>query len=108
MTSSAEIMVELQALGGIIARAEAELAADSLLDLSSLDRDIEGLCRRIEGLPAEDGRRVQSRLVAIIDDFGRLGRSIEAKMKELKSQMGDPAGRQRAYIAHSKNAGPEK
>ena len=41
MTSSAEIIVELQALGGIIARAQAELAADSLLDLSSLEGDIE-------------------------------------------------------------------
>ncbi len=108
MTSSAEIMVELQALGGIIARAEAELAADVLLDLSSLERDIEGLCCRIEGLPAEDGRYVQPRLVAIIDDFGRLGRSIEAKMEELKGQMGDPAGRRRAHSAYSTSAEPEK
>lgn len=108
MTSSAEIIIELQALGGIIARAEAELAADSLLDLSSLEHDIEGLCRQIEGLPAEDGRYVQPRLVAIIDDFGRLGRSIEAKMEELKSQMGDPAGRQRAHSAYSQNAEPKK
>ena len=108
MTSSAEIMVELQALGGIIARAQAELAADSLLDLSSLEDDIEDLCCRIEGLPAEDGHYVQPRLVAIIDDFGRLGRSIEAKMEELKSQMGDAAGRRHAYSAYSKNAEPEK
>ncbi len=108
MTSSAEIMVELQALGGIIARAQAELAGDSLLDLSSLEGSIEDLCRRIEGLPAEDGRRLQPRLVAIIDDFGRLGRSIEAKMEELKGQLGDASGRRRAHSAYSKNAEPEK
>ncbi len=108
MTSSAEIMVELQALGGVIARAQAELAADSLLDLSSLEGDIEDLCCRIEGLPAEDGRYVQPRLVAIIDDFGRLGRSIEAKMEELRGLMGDTAGRRLAHSAYSKNAEPEK
>ncbi len=108
MTSSAEIMVELQALGGVIARAQAELAADSLVDLSSLEGHIEDLCCRIEGLPAEDGRCVQPRLVAIIDDFGRLGQSIEAKMEELKSQMGDTAGRRLAHSAYSKNAEPEK
>ncbi len=108
MTSSAEIMVELQALGGVIARAQAELAADSLVDLSSLEGHIEDLCCRIEGLPAEDGRCVQPRLVAIIDDFGRLSRSIEAKMGELKSLMGDPAGRRLAHSAYSKNAEPEK
>jgi len=108
MTSSAEIMVELQALGGVIARAQADLAAGSLLDLSSLEDDIEDLCGRIEGLPAEDGRRLQPRLVAIIDDFGRLGQAIEAKMDELKSLMGDPAGRRLAHSAYSKNAEPEK
>ena len=68
MTSSAEIMVELQALGGIIARAQADLAADSLLDLSSLEDDIEDLCCRNAGRPAEDGRYVQPPLVAIIHD----------------------------------------
>ena len=108
MTSSAEIMVELQALGGVIARAQAELAADSLLDLSSLEDDIEDLCGRIEGLPAEDSRRLQPRWVAIIDDFGRLGRAIEAKMEELKSLMGATAGRRLAHSAYSKNAEPEK
>ena len=108
MTSSAEIIIELQALGGIIARAEAELAADSLLDLSSLEHDIEGLCRQIEGLPAEDGRYVQPRLVAIIDDFGRLERSLEAKMEELRGQMGNAAGRRLAHSAYSKSAEPEK
>ncbi len=108
MTSSAEILVELQALNGIIARAQADLAADSLLDLSSLEDDIEDLCCRIEGLPAEDGRCVQPRLVAIIDDFGRLGRSIEAKMEELKSQMGDTAGRRLAHNAYSNNTEPKK
>ncbi len=107
MTSSAGIMVELQALGGIIARAQADLASDSLLDLASLEDDIEDLCCRIEGLPAEDGRRLQPRLVAIIDDFGRLGQSIEAKMEELKSQIGDAAGRRLAHNAYSKNTEPE-
>ncbi|MCH8997689.1 MAG: hypothetical protein IID48_05410 [Proteobacteria bacterium] len=108
MTSIPKIIIELQALGGVIARAQAELAADTLLDLSSLEGDIEDLCCRIEGLPAEDGRYVQPRLVAIIDDFGRLERSLEAKMEELKGQMGDPAGRQRAHSAYSQNAEPKK
>ena len=89
-------------------RAQAELAVGSLLDLSSLEGNIEDLCSRIEGLPPEDGRRVQPRLVAIIDDFGGLCRSIEAKMEELKGQVGDAAGRRRAHSAYSKNADPEK
>jgi hypothetical protein len=108
MTLSNEVMADLQALGGIIARAQTDLAADSLLDLAPLEGLIEDLCRRIESLPAAEGRIVQPRLLALVDDFGRLGRSIEQKMEGLKSQMGDVTERRLAVSAYSKNADPKK
>ena len=104
MTSSNEIMADLQALGGLIARAQSDLAADLLLDLAPLEGFIENLCRRIESIPADEGRSLQPRLRAVIDEFGRLGGSIEQKMESLKSQMGDVTGRRTAASAYSKNA----
>ncbi len=101
-------MADLEALGGIIARAEAALAADTLVDISPLEGFIEDVCQRIEGLPAAEGRIVQPRLLALVDDFGRLGRSIEKKMAELNSQMGETTGRQRAVSAYTKTAKPGK
>lgn len=108
MSETREIVAELDALGGIIARAESDLAADTVLDLAPLEPFIEDLCCRIENLPPEQGRDMQPRLLALVDDFGRLNRSIERKMIEIKGQIGDASGRQQAMTAYSKSSEPGK
>ena len=105
-SQSRELMTDLDALGGIIARAEADLAAGAIIDLSSLESHIEELCVRIEGLAPGDGHALQSKLLALADDFGRLGRSIEAMMGEVKVEMGGVSGRQRAASAYAKSSEP--
>ncbi len=114
MSQSSELMTDLDAVGGIIARAEADLAAGAILDLSPLEGHIEELCTRIEGLdPGADlapgeGLALQSKLLALADNFGRLGRSIEAMMGEVKAEIGGVSGRQRAASAYAKSSEPNK
>jgi hypothetical protein len=108
MSQSSEIMADLDAVDGMIARAEADLAAGAVLDLAPLESHIEELCTRIEGLPPGEGRDVQSKLVALADSFGRLGRSIEATMSEIKTEMGEVSGRQRAASAYAKSSEPNR
>ncbi len=108
MSQSREIMADLDAVGGIIARAEADLAAGVVLDFAPLENHIEELCTRIEGLPPGEGRALQSKLLALADTFGHLGRSIEAAMSELKAEMGGVSGRQRAASAYAKSSEPGK
>ncbi len=101
-------MAELDAVGDIIARTEADLAAGAVLDLTPLESHLQGLCTRIESLPPGDGRVLQPKLLALADDFGRLGRSIEAMMGEVKAEMGQVSGRQRAASAYAKSSEPNK
>ncbi len=101
-------MADLDAVAGIIARAEADLAAGVVLDFAPLERRIEELCSRIEGLPPGEGRALQSKLLALADTFDHLCRSIEAAMGELKAEMGGVSGRQRAASAYAKSSGPYK
>ena len=108
MSATREIMAELNTIGGIIARAETDLAADSIFDLTPLESLIEDLCRRIENLPPDQGRDIQPRLLALIDDFGQLGRSIDRKMSDIKSEMGGVMGRRQAMTAYSNNPGSRK
>ncbi|MHA1152519.1 MAG: hypothetical protein ACTSQ7_07625 [Alphaproteobacteria bacterium] len=107
MSQSSEIMAELDAVGGIIARVEADLAAGVVLDFAPLESQIQELCIRIEGLPPGEGRALQSKLLALVDTFGHLGRSIEAAMSKLKVEMGGVSGRQRAASAYAKSSGPK-
>ncbi len=108
MSRSRELMADLDAAGGIIARTEAELAAGAVLDLAPLESHIQELCARIEGLPPGEGRALQPKLLKLADDFGRLGRSIEAMMSEVKAEMGEVSGRQRAASAYAKSSEPNK
>ncbi len=108
MSQSSEIMADLNAVGSIITRAEADLAAGAVLDLAPLESHLEELCTRIEGLPPGEGRDVQSKLLALADAFGRLGRSIEATMSEIKTEMGEVSGRQRAASAYAKSSEPNR
>ncbi len=108
MSGTGEVAAELKAIRRLIARAEAELRAERLVDLASLQGRVEALCGRIERLPAPDGRAVQPQLLALVDDFDRLARSIETKMNGLKEEMGEASRRRRAVSAYSKNAGRGK
>ncbi len=108
MSQASEIMADLDAAGGIIARAEADLAAGVTLDFAPLESQIEALCARIDGLPPGEGRVLQSKLLALADTFGHLGRSIDAAMNELKVEMGGVSGRQRAASAYGKNSEPNR
>jgi hypothetical protein len=101
-------MADLDAVGGIIARTEADLAVGAVLDLAPLESHIQELCTRIEGLPPGEGHALQPKLRALADHFGRLGQSIEATMSELKTEMGQVSGRQRAASAYAKSSEPNK
>lgn len=107
-SQNAEIMADLEALGGVIARAEADLEKGSVLDLSPLEGHIEALCARIEALPPGEGQGMQAKLLALADAFGRLGRSIEAMMNQVKTEIGEVSGRHQAASAYAKSSEPTK
>jgi HAMP domain-containing protein len=107
MSQSSELIADLDAVGDIIARAEADMAAGVDLDFAPLESQIEELCTRIEGLPPSEGRAMQSRLLALADTFGRLTQSIETALSEVKAEMGGVSGRQRAANAYAKSSKPK-
>ena len=108
MSQNSEILADLDAVVGVVARAESELAAGAVLDLSPLESRIETLCARIENLPPGEARPLQAKLLSLADDFGRLGESIESAMNGAKAEMGEISGRQQAASAYAKSSEPNK
>jgi hypothetical protein len=108
MSQNGDIVTDLDAVGGIVARAESELAAGVVLDLSPLESQVESLCARIESLPPGEGRPLQPKLLALADAFGRLGQSIETAMDDVKAEVGETSGRQRAVSACAESSEPNE
>ena len=108
MSQDSDIMADLDAVSGVLARVESELAAGVVLDLSPLENHVETLCARIESLPPGEGRPLQPKLLALADAFGRLGQSIETAMDDVKAEVGEISGRKRAASAYAKSSEPKK
>ena len=104
MNVTANISAELDAIGGIVARASSELEAGAIVELNPLEGRVDALCRRIETLPANEGRVFQARLLALVDDLGRLGQLIDGKLADLKVEMQAATGRQMAANAYAKKS----
>jgi len=108
MSDNSELLADLNAVGGIIARAESDLLQGAILDLSPLEGHIETLCTRIENLPPGEGQSLQAKLLTLADAFGRLSRSIEAAMSDVKSEIGEVSGRQQAANAYANSSESSK
>lgn len=105
MTAQADISQELRAIGGFILRAKVEIEAGQVMDLSPLEGRINELCENIEKLHGDDGRSLQAPLLALIDDFNHIGKLIEEKLEELKTELSGTNQRTRAASAYIKGAG---
>ncbi len=108
MSQNNDITADIDAVGGIVARAESELAVGVVLDLSPMESLVESLCARIESLPPGEGRHLQPKLLALADAFGRLGQSIETAMDDVKAEVGEISARRRAAGTYAESSEPDK
>ncbi len=96
----------VQALSGVVARARAELDAGNFVDLTAIEIGVDELCAQATTLSPSDGKSLRPRLLALMDDFGYLSRAIEARLEDLKRELGNTGGRQSALRAYGKTPGP--
>ena len=108
MSQNSDIMADIDAVGGIVARAESDLAVGVVLDLSLLESLVESLCARIESLPPGEGRHLQTKLLALADAFGQLGQSIETAMDDVKAEVGEISAPRRAVGTYAESSEPNK
>ena len=97
-----------QTLSGVLARARKELEAGNLVDLTDVEAAVNELCGNATALSPSDGNSLRPRLLVLMDDFGHLSRSIEARLVELKHELGNTSGRQNALRAYGKTPGPSQ
>ncbi|MHA1601204.1 MAG: hypothetical protein ACTSW2_10290 [Alphaproteobacteria bacterium] len=105
MSEKNELSGLVQTLSGVVARARTELEAGNLVDLTAVEAAVNELCGEATTLSSADGNSLRPRLLALMDDFGHLSRSIEARLVELKQELGDTGGRQNALRAYGKTPG---
>jgi len=101
MTAAGDLLRDIKTLTGLLARAQSEIESGNLIDLGALEPQVDEICQRVGQLPAGEGETIRPRLLALIDELGRLGALIEARMAELKDVLGQ-AERNRARSAYAR------
>ena len=105
MTATAQLSHDLKGLGTALARAEAEVAAGNLVDLTPLEAHVGELCARLSGLSPAEAETLRPRMLALFDDFDRLTRTLETTLEEVRGALGGTTSRKRAIGAYGKTAG---
>ena len=105
MTATDQLGQDLKGLGTALARAEAEVAAGNLIDLTPLEARVGELCARLSGLSPAQAETLRPRMLALFDDFDRLTRTIETNLEEVRHALGGTTSRKRAIGAYGKTAG---
>ncbi len=102
MTAIQPIATELTHIEGLVLRANTQVAAGYVCDLSNLDAAIQAVCHSIETLPAERAREIHARVLALYDELGHLAEKIQENLETLSDRLGDNTKRRHAASAYAK------
>lgn len=78
--SIADVTRQLNAVAAAITRGDT-------INVSTLDKAVQALCRITAGLPRETGRQLKGELMALYQDLDRLERELRSAHEALASQL---------------------
>jgi hypothetical protein len=91
---------ELSGVAAVVAAARGMVNDGKAVNLQPLEAEMRRLCTAIDGVPRDDARSLEPRLLALIDDLDKLFAAIASKRAALKVQLNDLALRDRAVSAY--------
>lgn len=104
MTAGEQVRTALDDAQRAIVTATALVAEGRPIDLIGLDKEIATLCGNIAGLPGGERKDFKARLLALIDELGRLVAEIETQHRAIAAALGGVSSRRNAVSAYGKGA----
>ncbi|MGF1611155.1 MAG: hypothetical protein ACFCUQ_17260 [Kiloniellales bacterium] len=108
MNSNQPITHDLHQLAGMVARANAEIAAGGVIDLAPLEARVRTLCAQLDQLPADEAGQHRDSLVALLDDLTGLERRIAIGLEALAGELGQTSKRREAVAAYANRPNGDK
>ena len=95
---------DLRFLTNRVTWAKAAVAKGEVIDLASLQPQVEDICRRIDALPEAERAPFKNGLLALIEEIEQLGLALGAGLEALRVQIGETASRRRALRAYGQQS----
>ena len=97
MDTLADAQRDLAIFGNVLARVRGEIIAGTDVDLSGLPERTDALCRKVESLPREDGKRLLPLLAGLVRESSALAERLASRhtqtLKTTTHQVGAPKQR---------------
>jgi hypothetical protein len=108
MSGAADTANDVRELSAMVDAARALVAAGDLVDLDGLDARVTRIIEQLRSVPAPERMDVKPALIALIDAFGALERTIAEKRDATARELGNLAARRRALTAYGTPGGGVK
>lgn len=92
----------------LVTGACARVEAGEVIDLAGLDSAIETLCARITALPGEHVKTCRRPMIALIDEFDRLARTMRHQLEQVGGQLRGLSDQRKAAAAYAKPGPAQK
>lgn len=100
MTAPEKLKDDLHFINNRVAWAKTSIAKGEVVDLSSLQSQVETICQRIDALPEAERAPFKNGLLALVEEVEQLGLALSAGLEVLRAQIGETASRRRALRAY--------
>jgi hypothetical protein len=104
MTAISDIQAQLEQTAGLVDSYRRSIADGATIDLTGLEQTVEGMCKAIADLPADQRLPVKEALITILDGFNALVEALEYQQKDASDGLQGLSSRQKAVSAYGKGS----
>lgn len=105
MSALRDIQMQLDQTAHVIERFRSSVAEGSVIDLTGLDRRIEGMCDDINALPEGERATLKGTLIGLIDDLNALVELLTRQQEKASEALKGVVSREKAVSAYGKGLG---
>ena len=100
MTDANALKRRIEAAANVINQTRQAVARGDGVDLSGLEKEVDGICQAIAGAEPGAGALLKPALVALMDDLDRLTEVLQGAHAQLRKEMNALGARRRATKAY--------
>lgn len=104
MTTPDKLADDLRFINNRVTWAKTSITKGEVVDLCSLQSQVEDICHRIDSLPEPGRAPFNNGLLALLEEIEQLGLALGNGLEALRVQIGETASRRRALQAYGQQS----
>lgn len=104
MTTAEKLADDLRFINNRVTWAKTSISKGEVVDLCSLQSQVEEICHRIDKLPEAERAPFKNGLLALVEEIEQLSLTLADGLDALRAQIGETASRRRALRAYGEQS----